>query len=98
MIHFDKRESNSIKSFVVNSSKTVNVSTRFCKAEMLMFAKTFLKSFIYNIIDVFCFTDDKVKGIFDKKDMEKCFLYLNLTNTDSYSVFLFLFVNLNVVF
>ena len=30
MIDFDKRESNSIKSIVVNSSTTVDVSTRSC--------------------------------------------------------------------
>ena len=86
MIDFDKRESNSIKSIVVNSSTTVDVSTRFCKEKMLMFAKMSLKSFVYDIIDVFCFPDDKVKGIFDKNDIEKCFLYLNLTDADSCSM------------
>ena len=66
MIDFDKRESNRIKSIVVNSSTTVDVSsTRFCKGKMLMFAKMSLKSFVYDIIDVFCFPDDKVKGLFD---------------------------------
>ena len=77
MIDFNKRESNSIKSIVVNSSTTVDVSTRFCKGKMLMFAKMSLKLFVYDIIDVFCFPDDKVKGIFDKNEIEKCFLYLN---------------------
>ena len=56
-----------------------------------MLAKMSLKSFVYDIIDVFCFPDKKVKGIFDKHDMEKCFLYLNLTNTDSCSMF-FIFI------
>ena len=56
-----------------------------------MFAKMYLKSFAYNIIDVFCFPDDKVKGIFDKNDIEKCFLYLNLTDTDICSMF-FVFI------
>ena len=91
MIDFNKRESNSIKSIVVNSSTTVDVSTRFCKGKMLMFAKMSLKLFVYDIIDVFCFPDDKVKGIFDKNDIEKCFLYLNLTDTDSCSMF-FIFI------
>ena len=66
MIDFNKRESNRIKSIVLNSSTTVDVSsTRFCKGKMLMFAKMSLKSFVYDIIDVFCFPDDKVKGLFD---------------------------------
>ena len=91
MVNFGKRESNSIKSIVVNSSTTVDVSTRFCKGKMLMFAKMSLKSFVYDIIDVFCFPDEKVKGIFDKNDIEKCFLYVNLTDTDSCSMF-FIFI------
>ena len=68
MNDFDKRESNSIKSIAVNSSTTVDVSARFCEGKMLMFGKMSLKSFVYNIIDVFCFPDDKVKRIFDKND------------------------------
>ena len=56
MIDFNKRESNSIKSIVVNNSTTVDVSTRFCKGKMLMFAKMSLKSFVYDIIDVFLFS------------------------------------------
>ena len=86
MIDFNKRESNSIKSIVVNSSTTVDVSTRFCKGKMLMFAKMSLKLFAYDIIDVFCFPDDKVKGIFNKNDIDKCFLHLNLTDIDSCSM------------
>ena len=97
MIDFDKRESNSIESIVVNSSTMLDVSTRFCKGKMLMFAKMSLKLFVYDIIDVFCFPDDKVKGIFDKNDIEKCFLYLNLTDTDSCSMFFIFICKLNVV-
>ena len=37
------------------------------------------------------FPDDKIKCIFDKNDIEKCFLYLNLTDTDSCSMF-FIFI------
>ena len=77
MIDFDKRESNSIKSTVVNSFTTVDVITRFFKGKMVIFAKISFKLFVYYIIDVFCFPDDKVKGIFDKNEIEKCFLYLN---------------------
>ena len=91
MIGFNKRESNSIKSIAVNSSIMVDASTRFCKGKMLVFGKMSLKSFVYDIIDVFCFPDDKIKGICDKSNIEKCFLYLNLTDTDSCSMF-FIFI------
>ena len=43
MIDFNKRESNSIKSIAVNSSIVVDVSTKYCKGKMLMFAKMSLK-------------------------------------------------------
>ena len=87
MIDFDKRESNSIKSIVVSSSTTVDVSFRFCKGKMLILTKMSLKSFVYDITDVFCSPDNKVKGIFDKNNIQKCFLYLNLTDIDSCSMF-----------
>ena len=61
---------------------------------MLMLAKLSLKSFICNIIDVFCFPDAEIKqiyGIYDYYHIEKCFLYQNLTNTDStWLVFIFI--------
>ena len=42
-----------------------------------MFAKMSVKSSVYDIIEDFGFPDDKVKGIFDKSDNEKSFLYLH---------------------
>ena len=76
MIDFHKRESKSIKSIVVNSSTMVDVSTRFCKGKMLMLAEMLLKSSVYDIIDIFCFPDDKVKGILIKMILENVFYIL----------------------
>ena len=45
MIDFDKNDCNSIKSIIVKGNTTTNVSTRFIKEKMLMFAKVSLKSF-----------------------------------------------------
>ena len=73
MIGFNKRESNGIKSIAVNSSIMVDVSTRFCKGKMLVFGKMSLKSFVYDIIDVFCFPDDKIKGILIKTTLKNVF-------------------------
>ena len=42
--------------------------------KMLMLAKTFLQSFVYDII-VFYFRDDPVKKIYQKYQIEKCHLY-----------------------
>ena len=56
MIDFDN-DCNSIKSIIISGNITVDVITRFIKGKMLMFAKVSLKSFVYDIIDVFSFPD-----------------------------------------
>ena len=58
---------------------------------MLMFAKLSLKSFVYDMIDVFCYSNEDNKEIYRKYDIEKCYMYQNLTDTDSTSFF-FIFV------
>ena len=55
---------------------------------MLMFAKFPLKNFVYDFINTFCFLIPRVSEIYAKNDIIKCYLYLNLTNTDSYSFFI----------
>ena len=54
---------------------------------MLMFAKTLLKSFVYDLIDVFCFETEEVRKIYNLHDIIKCHIYLNLTDTNSCSMF-----------
>ena len=51
---------------------------------MLMFAKFSLKSFVYDVINVFSFPNEEVKAVYDQYD-------INLTNTDSCSMF-FVFI------
>ena len=45
-----------------------------------MFAKLLLKTFAYDMIDVFCLPNEKVKMIYN---IIKCHMHLNLTNTNS---------------
>ena len=80
-------ECNSIKSIIVKGDTNIDVSSRFIKGKMLMFAKLSLKSFVYDMIDVFCFPDNEIQQIYDYYQIEKCFLYQNLTDTDSTSLF-----------
>ena len=47
---------------------------------MLMFAKLSNKSFVYDMIDVFCFPNKDIQSIYDDYQIEKCFLYQNLTD------------------
>ena len=87
MIDFDKNDCNSIKSIIVKSDMNIDVTSRFIKGKMLMFAKLSIKSFVYDMIDVFYFPNDKIQQIYDYYQIERCFLYQNLTGTDSTSLF-----------
>ena len=59
---------------------------------MLMFSKISLKSFVYDVIDIFCFPDSIIADIYNKNDILKVFIYLILTDTDSCSL-QFTFIN-----
>ena len=60
MINFDENHTNSIKSTVTEHNSTVKLTTRFMKGKMLMFSKTLRISFVYDIIDVYCFPDENI--------------------------------------
>ena len=91
IIDFDKNQMCSIKSLAVKSNSKVNVTTRFMKGKMLMFAKVSILSFNYDMVDVFMFPNEQTKKIYEENDIIKCYLYQNLTDTDSTSL-TFLFV------
>ena len=55
MIEFYYDQTNSIKSIAKKENTEIDVTTHFIKGKMLMFAKLFLKSFVYDFIDRFCF-------------------------------------------
>ena len=86
IIDFSDQDTASIKSLDIKTNDKVKITTRFIKGKMLMFSKVSLKSFVYDIIDIFCFPDEDVKEIFDKHNIIKCFVYLILTDTDSCSL------------
>ena len=62
---------------------------------MLMFSKVSIKSFVYDLIDVFTFPDQEIREIYQKYQVDKCYLYQNLTDTDSTSIFFLFVCNLN---
>ena len=55
VIEFDNEQTNSIRSFAIETKNNVNVTTRFMKGKMLIFAKTSIQNFYYDVIDVFMF-------------------------------------------
>ena len=52
-----------------------------------MFCKTSIQSFAYDLIDVFMFPDEEISKIYNQYEIQKCFLYQNVTDTDSTSIF-----------
>ena len=75
MIDFDGKESNSIKFIALKVNTNVNVTSRFINGKMLTFAKISLKSFVYDMIDVFfSFPTEEVKMIYDKYDITKRYI------------------------
>ena len=58
---------------------------------MLMFSKVSIKSFVYGLIDVFMFPNAKIRKIYEKYKVNRCYFYQNLTDADSTSMF-FVFI------
>ena len=50
---------------------------------MLMFSKVSIKSFVYDLIDVFMFPNQEIQEIYQQYQVNRCYLYQNLTDTDS---------------
>ena len=53
LIDFDEEYWSSIRSLAVKKRVKVNLTTRYLNGKMLMFSKVSLKSFVYDLIDVF---------------------------------------------
>ena len=89
LIDFDEGYSCSIRSLAIEKNSKINLTTRFLNGRMLMFSKVSIKSFVYNLIDIFMFPTPKIFKIDHKYDVE------NLTDTDSTSMFFVFLCNLN---
>ena len=92
VVDFSDQDVASIKATAIKKSDKVKITTRFMKGKMLMFSKISLKSFVDDVIDIFCFPDTVVSDIYKKNDILKVFVYLILTDTDSCSL-QFTFIN-----
>ena len=89
LIDFDEDYSCSIRSLAIEKNSKINLTTRFLNGKILMFRKVSIKSFVYNLIDIFMFPTPKIFKIDHKYDVE------NLTDTDSTSMFFVFLCNLN---
>ena len=91
LIDFDEEYSSSIKSIAVQKDVKIDLTTRFLNGKMLIFSKVSIKSLVYDLIDVFMFPNADIKKIYDEYNVQKCYLYQNLKDTDNSSVF-FVFI------
>ena len=77
----------SVMSLAIKKETKVNLTHIFLNGQMLIFSKTSIQSFVYDLIDVFMFPDDVVKEIYKKYEIQKWFLFQNLTDAGSTSLF-----------
>ena len=87
LIDFDEEYSCSIRSVAIEKSSKISLTTRFLNGKMLMFSKVSIKSFVYDLIDVFMFPNLEIQKIYRKYKVNRCYLDQNLTDTDSTSMF-----------
>ena len=91
LIDFNEQYSASIKSLSIQKNTKIDLTTRFLNGKMLMFSKVSIKSFVYDIIDAFMFPNKEIKKNYQKYKINKCLVEQNLTDTDSTSIFFFLY-------
>ena len=63
-------DSSAIKQIAVKPQTNVKCTTRFLAGKMLMFAKLSLKSFIYQLAELFMFPRETVQAIYNKYQIE----------------------------
>ena len=96
LIDLDEEYSSSIKSIAIEKSSKIYLITRFLNGKMLMFSKVSIKSFAFDLIDVFMFPNAKIQEIYEKYKVNRCYLDQNLTDTDSTSMFFVFVCNLDI--
>ena len=60
-----------------------------------MFSKVSIKSFVYDLIDVFMFPNQEIQEIYQQDQVNKCYLYQKLTDVVSTSMFFAFICDLN---
>ena len=88
LIEFNEYKSSSVKSIAVKANTSIKCTTRFMSGKLLMFAKLYLKSFIYSLVELLSFPEENliVSKIYEKYGIENILCYHVLTDTDSTSI------------
>ena len=80
--------------FPSKKNTKIDLTARFLNGKMLMFSKVSIKSFVYDIIDVFMFPNEEIKKNYQKYNINKCLVEQNLADTESTSIFFVFICNL----
>ena len=91
LIDFDEEYTCSIRSVAIKKSSKISLTTRFLNGKMSLFSKVSIKSFVYDLIDVFMFPNEEIQNIYQQYQVNRRYLYQNLTYTDS-TAMLFVFI------
>ena len=86
LVELNTPQGSAVRQIAVKPQTNVKCTTRFSAGKMLMFAKLSLKSFIYQLAELFTFPDEIVQAIYDKYQIERVYVYHVLTDTDSTTV------------
>ena len=69
LIDFDEKYSCSIRSIAIEKSSKMNLTTRFLNGKMLIFSKVSIKSFVYDLIDIFMFPNVEFEKFIKNKKL-----------------------------
>ena len=86
LVELNTPQGSAVRQIAVKPQTNVKCTTRFLAGKMLMFAKLSLKSFIYQLAELFTFPDEIVQAIYDKYQIERVYVYHVLTDTDSTAI------------
>ena len=95
LIDFDEEYSCSIRSTAIEKSSKISSTTRFLNGKKSNFSKVLIKSSVYDLINVFMFANQEIHKIYQKYQVDKCYVYQNLTDTDGTSMFFVFICNLS---
>ena len=86
LVELNTPQGSAVKQIAIKPQTNVKCTTRFSAGKMLMFAKLSLKSFIYQLAELFMFPGEIVQAIYDKYQIEHVYVYHVLTDTDSTAI------------
>ena len=95
LIDFDEEYTCSIKLVAIEKSSKINLTTWFLNGKMLMFSKVSIKSFGLWFDWCFYVSQSEIQELYRQYQVNKCYLYQNLTDTDSTSMFFVFICDLN---